>query len=202
MPREATQEAIERTEADGFGPVLGPGSITTMIHVVHRVGRPERSRVSLGEPPAFFEHDDLRRLREASQWDGSRSTTLFETLTQAVGSPRGGKLSTSAAPEVVPRRPVRLGHRGPRRSWRSSARLLVDVGEHGTRRGRHRQLPLRVPRPVDQFGTFSEHEERRLTVTLPELPPTRRSTLVFAPRARRPRGGTDHVFLGTGPSGR
>jgi hypothetical protein len=51
MPREAMQEALERTEADRFRPVLGPGRIATMIHVVHRVGRPERSRVSLGEPP-------------------------------------------------------------------------------------------------------------------------------------------------------
>ena len=32
---------------------------------------------------------------------------------------------------------------------------------------------------VDQFGTFSEHEERRLTVTPPELRLEGRSTLVF-----------------------
>nr|BFF15571.1 hypothetical protein GCM10025699_68740 [Microbacterium flavescens] len=76
VPREAAQEAVEWTEADRFRPVLGSGCISTMIHIVHRVSGPERSRVSLGEPPAFFEHDDLRRLQEASQRDGSRSTTV------------------------------------------------------------------------------------------------------------------------------
>ena len=74
MPRKATQEAIEWTEADPFRPLLSLRSITTMVHVIHRVGGSKRSRVSLGGPPTFFEHDDLRRFREASQWDGSRST--------------------------------------------------------------------------------------------------------------------------------
>jgi hypothetical protein len=59
MPRKAAQEAIERTEADRLRPVLRLGRIATMIHTVHGVGGPERSRVSLCEPPAFFEHDDL-----------------------------------------------------------------------------------------------------------------------------------------------
>jgi hypothetical protein len=45
-----------------------------MIPFVDRVGGPERSRISLGEPPAFFKHDGLRRFREASQRDGSRAT--------------------------------------------------------------------------------------------------------------------------------
>ncbi|WP_314100606.1 hypothetical protein [uncultured Frigoribacterium sp.] len=45
-----------------------------MIHIVHGVGGLERSRVSLGEPSAFFENDDLRRFREASQRDRSWST--------------------------------------------------------------------------------------------------------------------------------
>lgn len=77
MPRKAAQEAVERAEADRFRPVLGLGSIATMIHIIHRVSGPERSRVSLGKPPAFFEHDDLRRFREASQRSGSRSTIVY-----------------------------------------------------------------------------------------------------------------------------
>jgi len=80
MPGKAAQETVEWTEADRFRPVLGLGRIATMIHVVHRVGGPERSRVSLGEPPAFFEHDDLRRFREASQRDGGRSTIPHRAL--------------------------------------------------------------------------------------------------------------------------
>jgi len=54
MPGKAAKQAVEWAEADRFRPVLGLGSIATMIHIVHRLGRPERSRVSLGEPPAFF----------------------------------------------------------------------------------------------------------------------------------------------------
>lgn len=53
-----------------------------MIHIVHRVGGPERSRVSLSEPPAFFERDDLRRFQEASLRDGSRSTIGYRDAVQ------------------------------------------------------------------------------------------------------------------------
>jgi hypothetical protein len=77
MPGKAAKQAVEWTEADRFRPVLGLWSIATMMLIVHRLGGPERSRVSCGEPPAFFEHDDLRRFREASQRDGSRSTIPF-----------------------------------------------------------------------------------------------------------------------------
>lgn len=77
MPMKAAQQAIEWTEADGLRPVLGLGRIATMIDVVHRVGGPERSRVSLGKAPAFLEHDDLRRFREASQRNGSQSTIPY-----------------------------------------------------------------------------------------------------------------------------
>lgn len=77
MPRKAEQEAIEWTEADRFRPLLGFGSIATMIHTIHRVGWPERSRVSLGEPPTFVEQDDPLQFREASQWDRSRSTIPY-----------------------------------------------------------------------------------------------------------------------------
>lgn len=83
MPRKTAQEAVEWAKADRFRPVLGSGSISTMIHIVHRVGGPKRSRVSLGEPPAFFEHDDLRRFQEASQRDGSRSTIPYRTFVVA-----------------------------------------------------------------------------------------------------------------------
>jgi hypothetical protein len=74
MPRKAEQEAVTWTEADRFRPALGLGSITTVIDIIHPISGPERSRISLGAPPAFLEHDDLRRFREASQRNESRST--------------------------------------------------------------------------------------------------------------------------------
>jgi hypothetical protein len=77
MPRKAAQEAIEWTEADRFRPLLGVGSIAAMVHTVHRVGGPERSRVSLGEPPSFIEHDDPLRFEKhpSGRGRGQRSIT-------------------------------------------------------------------------------------------------------------------------------
>jgi len=80
MPRKAAQEAIEWPETDRIRPRLGVGSIAAMIHTVHQVGGPEGSRVSLGEPPSFIEHDDPLRVREASQREGSLSTIAYRAL--------------------------------------------------------------------------------------------------------------------------
>jgi hypothetical protein len=107
MPGKAAKQAVEWTEADRFRPMLGLGSITTMINIVHRLGGPERSRVSLGEPPAFFEHDDLRRFREASQREGSRSTIVYRDRdggpsAAAPWQGHGGKYGTYSSPVRYP----------------------------------------------------------------------------------------------------
>jgi hypothetical protein len=76
MPGKATQEAIDQAKSDRFTPTLRFGSISAMIDTVHRVGGLQRSRVSLGKPPALLEHGDLHRLEEAFHCDESRSTLV------------------------------------------------------------------------------------------------------------------------------
>jgi len=89
MPGKTTQEAVQHAESDRFTPTLCLGSVTAMVDIVHRVGGPQRSRVSLGEPPAFLEHGDLHRLQKAFHSGELRSTIGRRDELECTGRDQG-----------------------------------------------------------------------------------------------------------------